>query len=198
MLRIFQWFYGFFILALLIGGPLAYLTYRHTVSRNFHTVWEGKLYRSGKLSPGILEQVTAEYGIRTVINFRDVDRPGDPTPDPEEEKFCLDHGIDYIRIKPKHWKAGEDGTIAAQKNVDQVLRLLDDPRNYPFWIHCFAGEHRTGAYAAVIRMEYDHWSNQQAIEEMKRLGYRKFDSEEDVRLYLMNYVPRWKNLSTTE
>jgi protein tyrosine/serine phosphatase len=53
---------------------------------------------------------------------------------------------------------------------------MDDPANYPVWVHCTAGRDRTGAMCAVYRMEYDHWSAEQALAEMREYG---FDPEKD-------------------
>jgi protein tyrosine/serine phosphatase len=67
---------------------------------------------------------------------------------------------------------------------------MDDPRNYPVLVHCFAGVHRTGAYCAIYRMEYEGWSNAEAIAEMRRCGYDDVDAEWDIYGYLEQYQPR--------
>ena len=69
---------------------------------------------------------------------------------------------------------------------------MDDPNAYPVLIHCFAGKHRTGALCSIYRMEYQHWTNEEAMQELKSLGYTNLDTEEDVQGYLESYVPRWK------
>jgi protein tyrosine/serine phosphatase len=56
-----------------------------------------------------------------------------------------------------------------------------------------AGIHRTGACVAIYRMEFDHWDNAAALDELRAGGYRHLDDEEDVLGYLENYRPRWKN-----
>jgi hypothetical protein len=67
-----------------------------------------------------------------------------------------------------------------------------DPNNYPVLVHCWAGIHRTGAYCAIYRMEFDHWTNADAIAELKSMGYDTLDKEWDILGYLENYWPSWK------
>ena len=41
-------------------------------------------------------------------------------------------------------------------------------------------------------MEYEHWSNEQAIAELRACGYRDLDDEWDLLGYLEQYRPRWR------
>jgi hypothetical protein len=41
-------------------------------------------------------------------------------------------------------------------------------------------------------MEYEHWINQRAIEEVKECGYSNLDDEWDILGYLEQYRPRWQ------
>ena len=70
-----------------------YLTFRQTVRRHFRVVHDGRLYRSGAMNFAEFRRFVEEYGIKTVINLRDVSGPNDPYPDPEEEEYCRDRGI---------------------------------------------------------------------------------------------------------
>ena len=40
-------------------------------------------------------------------------------------------------------------------------------------------------------MEYEHWTNAEAMTEMKRCGYSTLDDEWDISTYLEKYRPRW-------
>jgi hypothetical protein len=64
---------------------------------------------------------------------------------------------------------------------------MDNPANYPVLVHCFAGIHRTGAFCAIRRMDHDGFTNEEAIQEMKNLGYTI--EHMDVLPYLRNYRP---------
>lgn len=185
-----RWSFGFGLFVLLIASPLLYLTYRQTVRRHFRVVHDGRLYRSGAMDFDEFRRFADESRIRTVINLRDVNGPDDPYPDPDEEKYCRDLGILYVRLPARSWRRDADGTIAAEQNIRKILDVCEAEANYPIWIHCFSGEHRTGIACAVLRMECDGWSNARAIEEMVRLGYRDLDRDREVREYLERYRPR--------
>ncbi len=179
------------IAVLLVGGPIGYGFYRQRHIRNLHMVRDGVLYRSGQLSLPGLKRVLHDYGIKTVVTLRDAAYANDPPPDRAEETYCKSEGINYCRISPRTWWS-PDGSIPAEKGVEQFRAVMDDLKNYPVLIHCFAGIHRTGAFCAVYRMEYEHWSNGRAIDEMRALGYKDLDDEWDLLGYLEQYEPRWK------
>lgn len=191
MRRYVQIAFGFAITLFVIGGPIAYASYRDKNFRNFRTVRPGVLYRSGQMTASGLERIVHDYGIRTVVTLRDADLAGHRPPDWREEEYCRKMDIHHFRLPPRLWWS-ESGPIPADQNVRKLLDVIDDPRHHPVLIHCFAGAHRTGAYCAIFRMEYDHWDNQTALDELYRCGYEHLYDEWDVLGYLQNYVPRWK------
>jgi protein tyrosine/serine phosphatase len=191
MPRFLRIVFGLCIAVLIVGGPVVYATYRQSMMRNFRLVREGVLYRSGQMSLAGLKLAVHDYGIKTVITLRDAAYPGDPPPDLAEEKYCQVEEINYCRISPRTWWA-PDGSVPAEEGVKRFRAIMDNPDNYPVLIHCFAGIHRTGAFCAVYRMEYEHWTNEQAIGEMRAYGYRDLDDEWDLLGYLEQYQPRWK------
>jgi protein tyrosine/serine phosphatase len=186
--------FGVFIATTLIGGPLGFAYYQQNQIRHFRVVHDGVLYRSGQLSLSGLKRIIHDYGIKTVVTLRDAYYPGDLPPDLEEEDYCLVQDINYFRITPRAWWS-QGGAIPADKGVEQFLEVMDNPRHHPVLIHCFAGIHRTGAFCAIYRMEYERWSNAEAIAEMKACGYNNLDDEFDVLGYVEHYQPRWKGLS---
>ncbi len=191
MPRPVQWLFGLLITALLVGVPVGYAAYRKAHVRNFRAVRDGVLYRSGQLSLRGLKQVVYDYQIKTVISLRDADVPRQPPPDAAEEEHCRQRGIKYVRIPPRHWSA-PDGSVPAEANVRAFLEVMDEPANHPVLLHCFRGVHRSGAYSAIFRMEYEGWGRQAALAEMEALGYDRLAEEWDVREYLERYQPRQK------
>jgi protein tyrosine/serine phosphatase len=198
MPRIFQWLLGIALAAVLVGGPIGYARYQKTHFRNFRTVQSGQLYRSGQLSADGLKRVVHDYGLRTVITLRDPREPGDPPPDLAEEKYCRDQELYYFRLP--HRSLAREGSVwlkvngkaRVDANVERFLKIIDDPKNHPVLVHCLAGMHRTGAYVAIYRMEYDRWTSAEAIAEMKAAGYDNIEEQNDILGYLQTYVPRWK------
>jgi hypothetical protein len=74
--------------------------------------------------------------------------------------------------------------------IDRFLALMDDRDNYPVLIHCRAGLHRTGVMTAVYRMEYDGWSPQQAIRELKANGFGEWPctpANDYITQYILTY-----------
>jgi tyrosine-protein phosphatase SIW14 len=177
------------IFAMIAFIPPLYNRYVNRTYRNFRVVRPGVLYRSGQLTREGLERLIHDHGIRTVIALRDSYPAGKPPPDWDEEEYCLKEELYYYRLLPKSWWLN-DGSAPATENVDEFLKILDDPKHYPILVHCMAGTHRTGAYCAIYRMEFEHWTNAEAMTELRAGGYRHLFEEEDIRGYLTQYTPR--------
>ncbi|MBL8794970.1 MAG: dual specificity protein phosphatase family protein, partial [Planctomycetia bacterium] len=183
-----QWISGITLALLLVAAPVAWSKIRKHHFRNFRSVEAGVLYRSGQLSPDGLKRVIHDHGIKTVVSLRAARNDGEAAPDLAEQKYCLSQEMKYHRLP--FWKA--DGTAPDDANVAKFLAIMDDPKNYPVLVHCFAGKHRTGTFVAVWRMEKQRWSNAEAIAELQANGYEHLQQHEDVDGFLKNYVPRWK------
>jgi protein tyrosine/serine phosphatase len=156
-------------------------------------VRENVLYRCGQLTLTGLKEVIHDKGIKTVVTLRDRTGDGDGSPDLAEEEYCRAQEINYYRIPPAHWESADAGPPPVEKGVKKFRAIMADPANYPVLVHCFAGVHRTGAYCAIYRMEFEHWTNAEAIAEVKALGYSNLDEELDVLGYLEHYCPTWKD-----
>jgi protein tyrosine/serine phosphatase len=183
-MRLVRLFLGLVIAGIIIAGPIYFFRLRKAQFRNFHVVKEGVLYRSGQLNLEGLQRLVHDRGIKTVITLRFSPIPGAMPPDLAEESFCHDLGLKHVRIPYRMWWL-VNGSIPADKGVDMFLEVMRDPANYPVLIHCFAGIHRTGAYCAIYRMEFENWSNEQAMAEMKVYGY--VEEHPDVFSYLEHY-----------
>jgi protein tyrosine/serine phosphatase len=181
---------GVGIILALIAAPVVFAVRQQAHFRNFRVVRDGVLYRSGQLTLEGLARIIHDHGIRTVISLRD--REGPHRQDQRlEEDFCQREGIRFVRIEPRAW-LGDEHAVPAAENVQAFRAVLDDPRHYPVLVHCFAGIHRTGAYVAIYRMQYEGWSSEQAIAEARACGYTTIDEELDVLGYLEGYPERMK------
>ena len=174
----------------LVAVPYVYSEVREQYRKNFRVVEDGVLYRSGQLTPAGLERVIHDYGIKTVVTFRDADPEKSPEPpDKWEEGLARKLGINHVRLPVRAWVPGENGLAPADENVQKFVALMRDPAKHPVLVHCFRGVHRTGTYCAIYRMEFHGWSNAEAMQELKELGYDNLDREADVRGYLERYAP---------
>jgi len=188
-----KWIVGFLLVATVIAVPLAYKREKHTRLRNFRVVDEGRLYRSGQLSPAGLEQVCRERGIRTVIKLREAsEKEKDQKIDEAEAAFCRDHGIAFHRRIPLDWEVDPAGKVPAEANLRWFESLLDDEAAAPkpILVHCFAGIHRTGAMVVAYRMKVNGWSNDEAVGEFVDCGYSTSTYVGNILPYLRSYRPK--------
>lgn len=100
----------------------------------------------------------AALGIKTVIDLRE-----DPKSYAQSQVESL--GMKYINIPMVTKKYP---TPAA---TETFLKTVSDPATGKFFVHCAGGRHRTGAMGAVYRLQFYHWTFDQAYKEMKRYDF---------------------------
>ena len=100
-------------------------------------------------------------GVRAVVNLR---TPGEHAA-AEEQAAVERAGLKYFNI-PVIYKQ----PTAAQ--VDEFLRITDDPANRPMFIHCTAAV-RVGAFWLIRRVLRDGWTWDRALEEARTIGLVK-------------------------
>jgi len=173
-----------------VGIVYAYHVHKQKEFRNFRVVKPGYLYRSGQLTPTGLGRLVEEYGFKTIITLRTRDDSEEHARSNWEEEFCKKNDIVFVRIPARQFWSKE-GPPPARKSVARFIEVLSDPEKYPppILLHCFAGEHRTGAYCAIYRVEFEGWTNEEALAEMRRCGYVNLDREWDVRTFIQLYEP---------
>jgi uncharacterized protein (TIGR01244 family) len=97
-------------------------------------------------------------GVKAVLNLR---QPSEHRA--EEERAAVEQaGLKYFNIPVVY----RDPTDA---QVDEFLKLTDDPANRPMFIHCTAAI-RVGAFWAIRRAVRDGLSVEAALEEGKKVG----------------------------
>lgn len=175
--------FGSLIALLMIAGPIGYKRWHDREYRNFHVVQDGVLYRSGQLPLPRLQQMVTNLGIRTVICLREGNDPADQ----REEEWIKAKMLKFVRIPYRQWSPDETGKVPADESVKAFRKVMDDPANYPVLVHCFAGIHRTGTMCAIYRMDYQDWTNDEAMAEMRVMGYTVLDDHEDILGYLTKY-----------
>lgn len=156
---------GWFALAALVAltgcGVGEYDDYAPlTVFDNFRTIEEGRAYRSAQLDGQTLKLVFDTYGIRTVVNLRG-ENPDQPWYQHEQAATAA-AGVTLVDIG---MSANHFPSRAA------LLKLYDTFQNadYPILIHCNAGADRSGAAAAIWRMEIRGDSRRDAQTELSPL-----------------------------
>jgi protein tyrosine phosphatase (PTP) superfamily phosphohydrolase (DUF442 family) len=94
-----------------------------------------------------------KLGVKTVIDLRE-DRKRDA---PE---WVRKAGMEYVNIPLKASRP------ATEEETKRFLQLVNDPANWPVYVHCKGGRHRTGALTAIYRITHDNWSADLAFKEM--------------------------------
>lgn len=195
---LWRWLMGGALAFLMVAAPTVYYRYAYAHAKRLRVVAEGKVYRSGCLTAEGFRDAVRRLGIRTILNLQE------EAPDPalpqtyldkstvRESEMCRALGVrlEFLAvdtIAPNRFPTEKPAAIA------QFQKLMDDPSTYPVLIHCRAGLHRTGCLCAVYRMEYDGWSPQEALRELKAHGFGEFASNvanHYINQYVLSYEPR--------
>jgi hypothetical protein len=124
-----------------------------------------------------------DLGIRTIISFQDPQASigEDAKSHDVERAVALESAaaaaVGIHLISRPISNSGDDSlkTMTDAQVFDLLTHIsdevLDDARTGGVAYHCTAGHDRTGIVSAFIRMKYQHWSVDQAIAEMRRLGH---------------------------
>ena len=118
---------------------------------------DDQFYRGARPKPEDLRSLAA-LGIKTVIDLTDNSL--------EREKPAVEAaGMRYVNIPIV------DKTSPSAAQIDEFLKVANDPATGKFYVHCAGGRHRTGLIAAVYRFNHDNWNFDQAYAEMKEFDF---------------------------
>lgn len=98
-------------------------------------------------------------GIKTIIDLRK-DR------EKEAEGSAVGQGLRYVNI-PLTTKMA-----ATAEQTAYFLELVNNPENWPVYVHCKGGRHRTGEMTAIYRITENGWNADRAYEEMKDYDFK--------------------------
>lgn len=163
-------------LAGLIGARYDGLTH-------FRIVKPGVLYRCGQPRNRDLDQIRAEHGLGTIICARGGTRhPLRGRWFRKERRWAEENGVrfEHLRLSDKSATPGEA--------FETAIGIMADPANHPVLVHCEQGFHRTGVLCAAFRVALDGWSLDDALAEMKSLG---FDPDDAKRKVLITAWKEW-------
>jgi protein tyrosine/serine phosphatase len=113
-------------------------------------------------------------GIKTVIDLQEDPVAGEPG-------WVEAAGMKYFNIP----LSGSRPATAEQ--TAHFLALVNDPQNWPVYVHCHAGRHRTGEMTGIYRLTHDTWTADQAYAEMQKFGYYSFPSHGSLKTYVYSY-----------
>jgi protein tyrosine/serine phosphatase len=124
--------------------------------KNFGKINEA-YYRGAQPRRQEMQQLK-RLGIKTVIDLRE-------DKEAQESEWASGEGLQYFNIDMKPSRA------ATEEQTAYFMSLVNNPSNWPVYVHCKGGRHRTGALTAAYRITHDGWTADQAFEEMKKYDF---------------------------
>jgi protein tyrosine/serine phosphatase len=118
---------------------------------------DDRFYRGGRPKDDDLKTLAA-MGIKTIIDLTDNSRE-------YEQPAAEAAGLRYINIPMV------DKSYPSIDQINEFLKVVDDPETGKFFVHCAGGRHRTGVVGAVYRFHHDRWNLEQAMSEMDRYEF---------------------------
>jgi tyrosine-protein phosphatase SIW14 len=142
--------------------------------RNFQEVSDSLCRGAQPSAEGFRE--LAKLGVHTVVDLR-----GAGGRSSQEAEIVRSLGMEYVNVPLDGFQA------PTPVEVSKVLAVLDNPGSGKVFVHCRRGADRTGTVLALYRIEHDHWSNQQALDEAKTM--KMANSERLMQKFVMEYNP---------
>jgi|SRR5689334_14930813 len=145
-----------FSLSALASGKNKNVKFPNVKIKNFGQM-DDRFYR-GARPEGDDYAALAALGVTTIIDLTDNSRE-------YEEPAVKSAGLRYVNIPM------EDKSYPSMEQVNQFLKVVDDPATGKFFVHCAGGRHRTGVVGAVYRFTHDKWNLDQALAEMDQYEF---------------------------
>jgi len=192
-----RWALGIALGLFITVVPFVYFRMSYEYQKRLRVVTPGKFYRSGCMTAAGLAEAIKTYGIRTVINL--MEEAPDPVLHPhyfapasvKESELVAKCGARYVTLTVEYLPRNQARTHRPA-TIERYLEILDEPSSYPVLIHCKAGLHRTGVLVGLYRMEYEGWTKDAALAEVRDNGFGEFaatSANEYIQQYILNYHP---------
>ncbi|PYS72687.1 MAG: hypothetical protein DMF69_06985 [Acidobacteria bacterium] len=129
----------------------------------------------------------AALGITTIIDLTDNSK--------EYEQPAVERaGLRYVNIPMV------DKSYPSIAQVNEFLKVVNDPATGKFFVHCAGGRHRTGVVGAVYRFNNDRWNLEQALNEMEQYefntGFGHSKQKDFVKDYWQQFQAKVNSSST--
>ncbi len=129
--------------------------------------------------------VLKKLGVKTVI---DLQKDGNF----QEPAWVQDAGMRYYKIP-----LSSTHPANAEQTV-YFLKLVNDPANWPVYVHCAGGRHRTGEMTAIYHINHDSWDAEKAYQDMLKHGYYSFPNHGSLKKYVYNYYRDYQTTARKE
>jgi protein tyrosine/serine phosphatase len=122
----------------------------------------------------------AGLGVKIIIDLRD-------DPMPYAQKAAEAAHMRYFNIPMS------DKDYPKQENIETFVAISKEELNWPFYVHCAGGRHRTGVMGAVYRFTHDEWNYDRVYEEMKNYDFYTRFGHGEMKKYVEDY---WQRIRT--
>jgi protein tyrosine phosphatase (PTP) superfamily phosphohydrolase (DUF442 family) len=144
------------LIVVLAGLAFLYWTYgQYRVT----PVREGVFYHSAAMPPERLQEVVADRGIKTVIDFR-----FQTAKTAEEQSAMQSVGVGYHSLPSRQ--------VPTDETIEAFIKIISNPDNFPVLVHCHHGEGRAPLFGALYRIEALGWEPEAARRAAKPLSFR--------------------------
>ncbi len=175
------------VLAVLLTGYFVYANnYRKLLRpKNWGTVVEGQVYRSGQIEPHLVADALADHRIRVVVNLQGAD-PNSP------HQLALKAAAEQCGATIHWFRMRGNGTPghadpnSSIREYARAIAALERARRAgkPVLVQCGAGTHRTGGVVAAWRMLVRREDGHEAYRELKAYKWNP---------YRHQVLPEWVN-----
>ncbi len=118
-----------------------------------------RLYRGAQPTDEGFREL-ARLGVKTIVDLRVEDADGRR----DEQRLVESLGMRWVHLPMRmYWRPSDEQAMA-------FLQLFQEAEGQPVFIHCRAGEDRTGAMVALYRIVERHWNPEAAYAEARTLG----------------------------
>ncbi len=138
---------------------------------NFYQVSE-ELYRSAQPTAEGFKELE-KFGIKSVIDLRG---------GKYDQKYMAGTNLKYFPIPSKASQVQEEDLL-------KFLKIVSNPDDEPYLVHCHYGADRTGLFVAVYRIVIQNWSKEEAIREMQQGGFGFNNTYTNIVKYLQIFDP---------
>jgi protein-tyrosine phosphatase len=136
------------------------------------------LYRGAQPKDDGVQQLK-KLGIDTIVDLRSELHGVIDNERRESESL----GIRFVNLPGSGWATPKDEEIA------RFFAMVRERPRRKIFIHCWLGGDRSGMFIAAYRIAFDHWTSEQAIEEMRAFHYLEF-WHPNMKVYVQHFPER--------
>jgi len=131
-----------------------------------------QLYRCAQPTAAGFKELE-KLGIKTIINLR---------AERSDRQALSGTNLKYYEIPSK-------ATEIKEENLLRFLKIVTNPDEAPYAVHCHHGADRAGLFVAVYRIVVQGWPKEEAIRELQKGGFGFHNTYTNIIKYLQTFDP---------